>query len=218
MIRAGVVRFWWRTVFALCERHRFDGADVRIFLPGTAERQILVQKCRGAFELLRTYAPRQLLRLRNFTDGVLVLGEDSFVLGEWMAPARLIRLNAAFMLKPETRPVDIAATVVHETTHAWLEHCGYRYTVERRPRIEAICYRSEAAFARQLPDGEDLATVFDICAELALQDENAWTDTALRELTLNQLREIGAPTWITNAHCTPNSRMTATRVECYLLC
>ena len=118
MIRAGVVRFWWRTVFALCERHRFDGADVRIFLPGTAERQILVQKCRGAFELLRTYAPRQLLRLRNFTDGVLVLGEDSFVLGEWMAPARLIRLNAAFILKPAILVPLPSATDDHQTANA----------------------------------------------------------------------------------------------------
>jgi hypothetical protein len=199
-IRTRFSRHWWRTTFRFSERHTLSGCDVGIFLPLTHERATLEQKCADAFALLREYGPRELARIHALADGVLILGEDGQVQGEWIPSARLIRLNAKCILQPDTTPTEIAATIVHEATHAWLEHHGFRYTLERRQRIEAICFRAEAAFARRIPDGNDLAELYDRCAKMVLEEpSDRWSDQAFRERKLNQLRDVGAPAWLVNA-------------------
>lgn len=93
--------------------------------------------------------------------------------------------------------MHVAATVVHEATHAWLEHHSFEFVVERRQRIEAICYRSEAAFSRRIPNGGDEAALYDRCAELVLEEpKDDWSDESLRDQHVQELRELGAPEWL----------------------
>jgi hypothetical protein len=85
---------------------------------------------------------------------------------------------------------------VHEATHAWLDHLGFSYTPGRRARIEAICYRAEAAFAREIPECQDVAREYEMCAQLVLeQPDEEWSDAAFRSRTIARLVELGVPGW-----------------------
>lgn len=146
-----------------------------------------------AFRLLETYAPRDLARLHRLVDRVLVhdaLGGQ----GEWNARCRMVCLRTDFVVSPATDDAHVAGTLVHEVTHAWLESHGFRYLEERRGRIEAICYRRQAAFARRLPGGEPLAVYYEGRAADALVSDQ-WTPAAFRERTKHALERAGVPQW-----------------------
>lgn len=131
-----------------------------------------------------------------YADGILVLGEVRFA-GRWLAAPKLIQLNQAWIVSADTNAMDVASTIVHEATYAWLESCGFTFAIGRRQRIEAICYRSEAEFARRIPDGEELSALYERCAQLVLEEGDAeWSDEALQARHAQELRELGAPEWL----------------------
>ena len=199
VLRVAVAGLWWKGIFRFAERRTFSGCSVGIFLPQTVDRPLFEQKCSVAFELVRLHGPRHFARLGKLCDGVLVFG-DTGPLAEWVQSARLITLGQHFLLRPGTQPADVAAAIVHEITHAWLDHLGFEYTVHRRRRIEAICYRSQAAFARRLPGGEELAADCEACADaVLLQTEAEWSEHVFRLRAIAQLRELGTPEWLVRA-------------------
>jgi hypothetical protein len=65
-------------------------------------------------------------------------------------------LDERFVRSETTTIPKIAAVIIHEATHARLEHWGIRYDEKQRSRIEEICYRREIAFVDRLPNCEDL--------------------------------------------------------------
>lgn len=212
---ARIARFYWQSVFRLSERRTLSGCQVGVFLPQTEARPVIEQKCAQALELLHAYSPRHLERVRTYAEGLLVFGESGIKqgwIGRWLAPSRLIQLNQAWMLRRETDAVDVAVTIVHEATHAWLEHHGFKFVVDCRQRIEAICYRSEAAFARRIPNGEETAELYERCASLVLNEaEKNWSDNAFRQRDIRELRALGAPEWLVDgvqriATMLPNER------------
>ncbi|MBO0763938.1 MAG: hypothetical protein J2P50_05035 [Hyphomicrobiaceae bacterium] len=96
-------------------------------------------------------------------------------------------------------PQIIAATIVHEATHARLQRCGIGYDEERRSRIEAICFRREAALAMKLPNGGSVReTAERQLARCATSD--FWTDAAFDtrfpDSAAEALRYLGAPEWL----------------------
>jgi len=129
---------------------------------------------------------------------ILVLGMDEErSIGEWRLNSRLIRLNQAYIARADTQPADVASVIVHEATHAWLDDLGFEYGANFRQRIEAICYRASAAFARRIPDGGDLAAVHERCAEMVLeQSRDEWSTATRRVQGLTELRNLGAPDWL----------------------
>lgn len=54
---------------------------------------------------------------------------------------------------------SVAAMLVHEATHAFLENRGIRYVPHARPRIERLCARNEIWFLRKVPGAEALVEV-----------------------------------------------------------
>ena len=155
----------------------------------------LVAKMRSTLELIAKYDPRQLNRLHRFVSGVLLF-ELIGSLGTWVEPPKLILLNEAFVAAPETTDAQIAATIVHETTHAWLEARGFAYGAGRRRRIESICYRVQATFARRLPDGFALASYYEErSAGVAAQSDDEWSDSALIAREAARLRALHVPQW-----------------------
>ena len=198
-LRCRIARAYWRVVFQLSERHTFSGCRVGILLPQGEARPILEQKCAAGLELLRTVSPKHYDRVRRHAVGIVVLGEGRLA-GRWLQAPRLIQLYEAWLLDPDTQARDVAATIVHEATHAWLAYHGIMTTSERRQRIEAICFRSEAAFARCLPDGEEMATLYEDCASGILAEPAAeWSDEALRRAQVQDLRDLGVPKWFVNS-------------------
>jgi hypothetical protein len=93
----------------------------------------------------------------------------------------------------------LQAPIVHEATHARIEGCGVHYEEKQRPRIEAVCFRRELAFAKKLPNGEQVQEQAERnLVEHAKQDP--WTDAAFANrfdrAHIEALRKLGVPDWI----------------------
>lgn len=179
----------------MATRNRREGIDVRVLAADPPQRAILDAKLADAFALLRTFGARHLDRARAHIDGILLLelgGND----GVWKQHARLICLNQDFVLSSETKAVHVASTVVHEVTHAWLDSRGFSYAPESRARIEAVCYRAEAAFLRRVPGCEGLAADHDLVVQAVSEGIDLWSDARLRAHALSDLEKLGAPAWL----------------------
>lgn len=91
---------------------------------------------------------------------------------------RACLLDERFVLAETTDIAHIAAAIVHEATHARLWRLGFGYDAAIRDRVEAVCLRREAAFARKLPDGQ---AVSQWAGEALALDPAYWTDEAARD-------------------------------------
>jgi hypothetical protein len=184
------------------------GVPVGTLLPEYPRKE-LVAKARAALQLVAEFDPRQLDRVRQLVAGVFIF-DDTGPLGAWMSGPRLIRLNEKFVAAPDTSDAEVAATIVHETTHAWLEAQGFEYRAERRRRIEAICFRAEAAFARRLPDGAALASAYEErAARVLAQLDSDWSDAAFLAKDSARLRALQVPEWVVEWYVRRRSRRAA---------
>jgi hypothetical protein len=195
-------------VFRLAKKERFAGVPVGTIAP-EYPRNELIGKTRAALDLLAEFDPRSLHRLRRLVAGVFIFDETG-PWGAWMRGPRLIRLNERYVAAPATTDADVAATIVHETTHAWLESLGFTYRAERRPRIEAICHRAEAALARRLPNGAALASYCEERAAAVLSQSDAdWSDAAFLKKDATRLRALYVPEWLVEWYVRRRSRRAA---------
>ena len=188
-----LARLNWGLVFRLSARRTITGVQVGC-PPGErdAEGRIFA-KLGAALRLIEIYAPEDLARLRRLVDRLLVhdgLGGQ----GEWDARCRMVCLRTGFVMGPTTDDAHVAATLVHEVTHAWLESYGFRYREDRRGRIESICYRRQAAFARRIPGGDPLAVYYEGRAADALVSDE-WAPAAFIERQKRALARAGVPRW-----------------------
>ncbi len=183
-----------RLVRVLSRRSDVHGVPVFDFLGTGREDPSFRPKLGEAMALLAAHDQRTLDRLRRLTVGV-VLFDHPRLYGSWNAASGEIRLSpSTFARSPAT---ELASTIVHEATHAWLCALGFGDRQDRRHRIESICYRREAAFARRVPGGGELAELYDICASNALAEgPAAYSPRARRELDLQALADLGAPSWV----------------------
>jgi hypothetical protein len=107
------------------------------------------------------------------------------------------QLDERYVLADATRPERIAATIVHEATHARLIHCGIGYEEKLRARVEAVCERRVLAFAAKLPDGQHVRADAD---RILAYPPDTWSH-ASREAQIDRdapaaLRHLGAPEWL----------------------
>jgi hypothetical protein len=189
--------YWFHLLFRVSKRRTVAGVEIAAFLPDAADHAAIEAKTSEAFTLLGEYGHRHLTRVRSLADGVLLLGTAVGAPASWNNDARLIRVSQHFISDPDTKPVHVAAVIVHEATHAWLDHLGFSYTTDRRARIEAICYRAQAAFARRIPGCDSVATEYDMCADLVLsQPVEEWSDAAFRSRAAADLNGLGLPKWL----------------------
>ena len=108
-------------------------------------------------------------------------------------------IDTRYCLAETTTPELLAATIVHEATHARLWRRGIRYEEAQRPRIEEICLRREIAFGAKLPNGEAVRDQAERTLGLCATGEY-WTSAAFRERYIEGgveiLRYVGAPDWL----------------------
>lgn len=184
----------------LAERREIRGVPVLVLCE---DADALFDKLEAAFELLEFYGRRTLAGLQQDTNGVWV-SDVAPGIAQWRRDRRLVEVDEDYARAPETSPRQIAATLVHEVTHARLERMGFAYLPERRERIEKACFRRELAFARRLPPGaEDL--IAEAESQLARPPDYLtpeWRRAQLLEKNqqrLARLRELGVPRWIVGA-------------------
>ena len=106
-----------------------------------------------------------------------------------------------FVVSPEFTAAQIAASIVHEATHARLASAGIYYSDEAGTRIERICKKAELKFGLRLPrDGE--AVVERAMRLLVAHDEGlarAFTRAELAEIERRKkevlLEHMDLPRW-----------------------
>jgi len=156
---------------------------------GDADR--LRAKIAAAVDLVAEHDARALGVLRTHGMGIFVFSSGGAA--ECNLRARLVVFDREYVSKAGTSVVTLAATLVHEATHAWLEAAGFRYTTDRRARIERICYRRARRLVRRIPGQEALARWVE---EQSARDPAYLTNAAFRQRLLDEARRGGVPGWL----------------------
>jgi len=142
-------------------------------------------KCSEALALMRTVAPRRFHRMQR---DVRIVGLSS------RGASYYERLLKAIFLDVDVLKSDvpaIAATIVHEATHARLHRSRVRAYSAERDRHERICIAAEIDFASRLPDSADLV------ARLRRSAENPWWNEAGRRAQITRVVERHhLPSWL----------------------
>lgn len=180
-----------RRSFRRAKRHDVLGLAVAPDRGSMEQRAICLRKIEAALCLIHAHDPRRFQRIRQNIDGVFVYWGTGDI-GRFHQSVRLVTLRHDYVLSPSTSIAEVASTLVHEGTHARLCSMGFDYSPNRRARIEAICHRSEIAFARRLPDPEHLIEAAESRLKL---DRSMWSYEALQQRSLNELADLGLPPW-----------------------
>jgi hypothetical protein len=162
-----------------------------------AEAESVLRRVQEALDLIKSYDRMRYDRITR--DLARVWVRTLFgALGQYNKLLAACELDVRFVLAATTAPEMIAATIVHEATHARLMRCGISYEEKLRPRVEAVCFRRELAFAKKLPDGEQVREHAVRMLEVAASNDY-WTNTALIEQWtaggIETLRHLGVPMW-----------------------
>lgn len=87
-------------------------------------------------------------------------------------------------------PAEVALNLVHETTHAIIDACGYTYRPENRARIERACLRAELRLAKRIADPDLVRRV-----EKKFQLD-WWEPDQVRAIREEEWRDMGLPEWL----------------------
>jgi hypothetical protein len=134
------------------EHREIHGLPVRIVntRPDIQSEQV-ARRLAAALDLVATYAPHCYRRLRTDLAGFVV--ERFACRGAFFPMSRECLVELTFTVNPQVTLPEIAASIVHEATHARVAHrCG-SLPPEQRPREERLCRRAELSFGLALPDG-----------------------------------------------------------------
>ena len=184
---------YWGAVFRFSKKRRVLNVRVGVFLPDDEIQTF--ERITSAIGVLQRFSPHHYARL---LDGVriLVIGRVG-PWGEWHVHARMIQLREDWVTRSETDPVHIAATIVHELTHAKLDEGGVTYVELRRRRLEAMCYRAQARFVARMPGCEEVSDYYRERAAFVMnQSDDQWSDDAFRTRDLELLTELNTPAWM----------------------
>jgi hypothetical protein len=140
--------------------------------------QASLQRVEEALNLIKAYDRLRYDRLVRDLERIWVVlipsGLASFDSSIWAC-----KLDPRQVLD-DTKPLSwIAASIVHEATHARLWRCGIGYREELRSRVEAVCFRRERAFAARLPNGAEFVEQAEKLASWATEGD--WSNESLRK-------------------------------------
>jgi hypothetical protein len=121
-------------------------------------------------------------------------------LAQYDPSLRACVFDERFVLLEATTLVRIAATIVHEATHARLDEWGVSYDENKRARIEAICLKRELDFVRRLPQSEAFQEELAHTLEWYAGNHDYFSDANFEQREVQgqaeTLRYLGAPGWV----------------------
>jgi hypothetical protein len=166
----------------LTEHRVVHGLPVRIenTRPDIQTEQV-VERLSAALDLIATYAPRRYRRLRQDFAGFVV--QRFACRGAFFREPRECLVELTFTVNPHHALAEIAASIVHEATHARVaRRCG-PLPLEQRAREERLCRLAELELGLAIPAGA--VVVQRAHASLALSDQEVapvvdWTEAARR--------------------------------------
>jgi hypothetical protein len=141
----------------------------------------VIERLTAALDLIAAHAPRRYRHLRQDLAGFIV--ERFACRGAFFPDRRECLVELTFTVNPRHGLPEIAASIVHEATHARVaRRCG-PLPLDQRPREERLCRVAELEFGLSLPDGA--VVVERARASLALSDREVapvvdWVEAARR--------------------------------------
>jgi hypothetical protein len=142
-------------------------------------------------DLLASASHQYLKRLRRHIRGILIMPLGTAV-GEFFPPLKLCCLDEKHVSSDSTMAEDIAATLVHETAHAYLHTRGIGYPAALHLRIEKLCHRRELWFGKRI--GSEV--VCERAKEYLQQPDSFWAPEAQKTRWLNTLKEYEITGWL----------------------
>ena len=133
------------------------------------ETDAVLRRLDAALALIRTYRPRQYRLLKRDVAGFVV--QRYACRGAYFGHSRTCLVELTFLANATMSNAQIAASIVHEATHARLDRLGLPLS---GPAAERACRRAEIAFGRAVPDGA--AVIARAEESLALGDDDVAPD------------------------------------------
>jgi hypothetical protein len=160
--------------------------------------ETLIGKVASALDLIALHDPSSLHRLQRHLRRILV-ELDLYAAMHYVSQFDTCIVNADYVTRAETTITDIASGLIHEATHARLDHAGVEYREDIRGRIESICYNAELRFLRRVPNSKDAIALVERAKQHTTVEEE-WSNQRLSEeyhqSRIQALRRVGCPEWI----------------------
>ena len=163
-------------------QYRVHGLPVTVLntRPDIDESRV-VDRLTGALDLIAAHAPRRLRRLRRDIAGIVVRRFPCR--GAFIPQTRECLVELTFTVNPRHSLAEIAASIVHEGTHARIAaRCG-PLPEQQRPHEERVCRKAELEFGLALPDGDVVVERARFALQMSDRDvapQVDWTEGARR--------------------------------------
>jgi hypothetical protein len=156
-----------------------------------------LRRLEEALCLIRTHDPLRYRRLLHDLSRIWVRLLPN-ARANYNRAARACQLDTRFVLDQTVSVTEIASSIIHEATHARLEHRGIQYHEALRHRIESACRRQELRFACRLPNAVELQSPLQEWLE-APCDQQFWTNSAFEQRRIEGLVDallyLSVPGW-----------------------
>jgi len=166
----------------LTDRRHIHGIPVRVI---NTRQDIntpqVIGRLTEALELIRTYTPRRFRRLQRDFKGIVVRRFPCR--GAFFPEEQECLVELTFTVNPRHTLAEIAASIVHEATHARIAQMCGPLPPDKRAQEERLCRKAELEFGLALPNGS--AVVERARFALGMGDEEVappvdWTEGARR--------------------------------------
>ena len=166
------------------EHHVVHGLPVRV-LNTRLEIQTsdVIQRLTAALDLIARYAPARYRRLRQDLSGFVV--QRFACRGAFFPDTRECLTELTFTVNPRHGLPEIAASIVHEATHARVARMCRTRPPEGHAREERLCRRAELELGLALPEPRADVVLRRARESLALTDRDVapavdWAEAARR--------------------------------------
>jgi hypothetical protein len=172
-------------------RRTIAGFPTYIFAPRDS-RGTVEERLEAALQLLAATRPKWLNRLRGLVSAIEV-GPIMTSAGAWVASRDSIVLNTDFVSNLRRPVLHIAAAIVHEGTHARIEHWKVPYRADTKIRIERACLQQERGFLLELPQDELRDWALARIDENYVNAEDIWSSSRAEASAAKALTDVGIP-------------------------
>jgi hypothetical protein len=137
----------------MVEHHTVRGFPVRVIntRPDIDTAHVL-ERLTQALDIIAAYAPRWFRRMQQDVAGFVV--QRFPCRGAFFPPERECLVELTFTVNPRHAVAEIAASIVHEATHARLARLCGPLPERMRAREERLCRKAELNFGLLFPGGE----------------------------------------------------------------
>lgn len=175
---------WW-LLWRLSETRLIEGVEVRVF-ESSPESQSTFARATAALQLIARSDRMRIHKLRTGTRGLLFTHAGG---GSYLPSLNICRFGIEYSAR--RTPLQLAMTIVHESTHARLARLGCGYEAEIREEVERTCVGAEITFAEKIPGSQE-----EIERARALLAREWWKEEALTIQAKTDLERLGVPPWL----------------------